>query len=160
MKNKIEIHFDEFSDLSELNESDREVVAGSMDAARNAYAPYSGFKVGACVRMENGQILKGNNRENAAFPSGSCAEQTVITYAGANYPKVHIKTLAISAIKNSDFTLEPIPPCGNCRQIIAEEEDRSGEKIRIILYGSSKIQVIEGIAGLLPLKFNKEKLGG
>ena len=160
MKNKIEIYFDEFSDLSELNSNDREVVEASMAAAKNAYAPYSGFRVGACVRLENGLILKGNNRENAAFPSGSCAEQTVISYAGANYPDVPIRTLAISAITNNDFTPGPVSPCGNCRQIIAEEEDRSGKKIRIILYGSKKIQVIDGIAGLLPLIFNKKRLRG
>ena len=159
MKNKIEIYFDEFRDLSELNEDDREVVKASMAAAENAYAPYSGFKVGACVRLGNGQLLKGNNRENAAFPSASCAEQTVITYAGANYPDIPIRTLAISAITNNKFTPEPVPPCGNCRQIIAEEEERSGEKIRIILYGNKKIRVIDGISGLLPFKFNKKSLG-
>lgn len=160
MKKIIEIEIEEYNNLDELAENDRELVEQAMTAGVNAYAPYSGFRVGAGVRLKSGKILTGNNRENAAFPSGSCAEDTVISYAGANYPDDPIVSLAISARAKDVFTPYPVSPCGNCRQIMAEEEDRSGQEIRIILYGTEKIEVINGISDLLPLRFSKDKLKG
>ena len=160
MKKKIEIEIEEFDELSDLSYDDRELVEKAMEATTFAYAPYSGFMVGAGVRLKSGTILTGNNRENAAFPSGSCAEDTVISYAGANYPEDPIVSIAISAQAKDVFTPYPVSPCGNCRQIIAEEEDRTNLDIRIILYGKDKIEIIDGVSGLLPLRFNKEKLKG
>ncbi len=160
MKKRIEIEIDEYYSLEELTDIDRELVEKAMAATDLAYAPYSGFMVGAGVRLKSGKILTGNNRENAAFPSGSCAEDTVISYAGANYPNDPIVTLAISAKAGSIFTPYPVSPCGNCRQIIAEEEDRTKQTVRIILYGRDKIEIINGISGLLPLRFSSDKLKG
>lgn len=160
MKKRIEIDIEEYYNLEELSENDRELVEKAMEASKFAYAPYSGFMVGAGIRLKSGKILTGNNRENAAFPSGSCAEDTVISYAGANYPDDPIVTLAISAKTGTSFTTYPVSPCGNCRQIIAEEEDKTNIEIRIILYGSNKIEIINGISGLLPLRFSKDKLRG
>jgi len=160
VKKRIEIEIEEYYSLEELADKDRELVQKAMAATDFAYAPYSGFMVGAGVRLKSGKILTGNNRENAAFPSGSCAEDTVISYAGANYPDDPIVTLAISAKTGDSFTLYPVSPCGNCRQIIAEEEDRSKQEIKIILYGKDKIEIVKGISGLLPLRFSKDRLKG
>jgi len=158
VKKRIEIEIEEYLSLDKLAKEDRELVEMAIKTSTDAYAPYSGFMVGAAVRLSSGRILSGNNRENAAFPSGSCAEDTVISYAGANYPDDPIISIAIAAKSNDVFTSSPVSPCGNCRQIMAEEEDRSGQKIRIILYGREKIEIIEGISGLLPLRFSKDKL--
>jgi cytidine deaminase len=130
-----------------------------VDAAREAtlrsYAPYSGFSVGAAVRLSNGKLLTGNNQENAAYPSGLCAERTTLFWANAQYPDAAVESLAIAA-RNADGELPvPIPPCGACRQVILEVENRFNRSIRIILYGAKECYVIEdGIKALLPLCFN------
>jgi len=160
VKKKIELEIEELDNISELSTNDREVLSEAMKASENAYAPYSKFNVGAAIRLKSGKVLSGNNRENASFPTGTCAENTVIAYAGANYPDDPLTTLAICAKRNGKFTPYPVSPCGKCRQIIAEEEDRSEEMIRIILYGQDKIEIIEGVATLLPLRFSKDKLKG
>lgn len=160
MKKKIELEIEEFDNISELSSTDNDILQEAMKASDNAYAPYSGFRVGAAIRLKSGLILSGNNRENASFPIGTCAENTVIAYAGANYPNDPIICLAICAKVKEEFTPYPVSPCGKCRQIIAEEEDRNNETIRIILYGQEKIEVINGVSTLLPLRFNMEKLKG
>lgn len=157
MEKRIEIIIEEFKELSELGAEDRQLVEKSMEASHNAYSPYSGFSVGAALRLDSGEIITGNNRENAAFPSGICAERTAISYAGANFPQSKIITLAISAHNSRGFTTEPVSPCGTCRQVIAEEEDRNKQAIRILLFGTEKIQVINGNKNLLPLHFSSSK---
>lgn len=158
MEKKIEIIVQEFEGIAEVNKNDKILIEHSMKASRNAYSPYSGFSVGAAVQLENGKIIIGNNRENAAFPSGICAEKTAIACAGANFPESPIIALAISASNLKGFTSEPVSPCGSCRQFIAEEEDRTKTQIRIILYGKKKIQIVEGNKNLLPLHFNAMNL--
>lgn len=160
VERKFEIVVNEYSSLEELQKSDRELIREAMDASTKAYAPYSGFNVGAAVMIGDGSILKGNNRENAAFPSGSCAEKTVINYTGANYPDEKIINIAICASIDGKFTEDPVSPCGSCRQLIAEEEERTGKKIGIILFGTKKIVVINGVSNLLPLQFHKTNLKG
>ena len=155
IERKFEITLKEYESVSELGDNEKALVTEAKIASTNAYAPYSGFMVGAAVSLSNGVIIRGNNRENAAFPSGSCAERTALNYAGANFPGEKITGIAICASNGKSFTDEPVSPCGSCRQLISEEEDRSGEKIKIILYGNNKIQVIEGVENILPLKFNK-----
>ena len=142
MKKKIEIFLNEVATINELGKNDRELIKFAKKATDNAYAPYSGFNVGVAVRLSDEQIITGNNRENAAFPSGICAERTAISYAGANFPGKIIETIAICARTENGFTRDPVPPCGTCRQVMAEEEDRNGNNIRIILFGSKKIQII------------------
>ena len=107
------------------------------------------------MRLESGRIVVGANQENAAYPSGLCAERTALFAAGAQYPDEAVVALAIAARKGRRFTAEPIPPCGACRQVISGVEDRHGKAIRIFLYGSDGIVVCDGIAPLLPFRFSE-----
>jgi cytidine deaminase len=111
--------------------------------------------VGAAVRLENGMIVTGANIENAAFPSGICAERNALSNSASNYPDKKPVAIAIAAGTTNGLTIEPVPPCGNCRQVIAEEEFRNSRNIRVILTGKSKIQVIEKGSDLLPLQFSR-----
>jgi len=155
VKNKIiELRFSEYDSQDELSKEDQLLLNEAMKASKHAYAPYSHFSVGAALKIDTGEIITGNNRENASFPSGICAEHTAIAYAGSKYPGSVITTVAICARKGNDYTDIPVSPCGKCRQVLSEEEDRSGIKIKIILYGKSGIYVINGIENLLPLRFS------
>lgn len=154
----LSVTWQEYGNLEELEPHDRELVNSAIKASEKAYAPYSRFFVGAAVRLEDGMILTGTNVENAAFPSGICAERTVLSYSTSNYPGKKIKALAIAARKPEGLTDEPVSPCGNCRQVIAEEEFRSSSGMRIILYGKSKIMIFENGESLLPLQFNRNDL--
>jgi len=128
----------------------------AIDATSRSYAPYSHFRVGAAVRLANGVTLSGSNQENAAYPSGLCAERTTLFYAGAQYPDVAVSMLAIAARgTDGQLTDEPTGPCGACRQVILESETRAGSPIRILLYGRSHVYVTEGIRPLLPLCFSE-----
>jgi cytidine deaminase len=123
-----------------------------------AYAPYSKFRVGAAVRLDSGIIVRGTNVENAAFPSGICAEQNAISTTVSNYIGDKPRAIAIAAITDDGQLTDPVPPCGNCRQVIAEEESRTGNQIKIILSGKNKTLVIDSISCLLPLQFNMKNL--
>lgn len=140
-------------EMAELSESDRELVEAAKQATDSSYAPYSKFHVGAAVRLSDGSIVLGANQENAAFPSGLCAERTALFAANAQYPNLPVVALAIAARKGRCFLDKPIPPCGACRQVISGVEDRFGQSIRILLYGTNGVLVSEGIGPLLPLRF-------
>lgn len=144
----------EFDSLSELDPEERNLVERARKAAEQAYAPYSGFKVGACVRLANGEIFVGNNQENAAYPSGVCAERVAISAAATSFPDIPVKTVAITAIYKNDFSEEPVPPCGFCRQVLIESEIRFNTPIRIIMSGREKVQIVENVRQLLPLVFD------
>jgi cytidine deaminase len=154
----ISFSYKELNNIEELHAEDRELLVSAREVAKNAYAPYSHFKVGTAVRLESGIIVTGTNVENAAFPSGICAERSALTNASSNHPGDAPVALAIAALTESGLTADPVPPCGNCRQVIVEEESRYGRNIRIILSGSSKIQIIDKGEDLLPLTFNKNSL--
>ena len=139
----------------ELPEQYRKLVDEAKRVTGDAYAPYSKFHVGAAVLLENGEIVQGSNQENVAYPSGLCAERTAIFYAGAAYPGVKFKKLAIAAYSDGDFVEEPVSPCGACRQSILEYEKLGGEPIEIILIGRNKVYKIEGVRTLLPLSFEE-----
>ena len=145
-------------EMTELNEEDRELVEAAMRATNGSYAPFSKFHVGAAVRLQNGTIVVGANQENAAYPSGLCAERTALFAAGAQHPTQPIVALAIAARKGKRFVPQPVSPCGACRQVISGVEERFGIPIRILLYGTDGILVSEGIDPLLPLRFVKEDL--
>jgi cytidine deaminase len=145
----------EYESPEELDIQDQELIIAAKEAARLAYAPYSKFMVGAAIRLESGRIVHGSNVENAAFPSGICAERTVIACTVSNYPDDKPAAMAIAAMSDEGVPAESVSPCGNCRQVIAEEEVRSGKQIRIILSGRNKIQVMESISPLLPLQFSR-----
>lgn len=134
---------------------DKEVVDAARAATANSYAVYSKFNVGAAVRLEGGVIVKGSNQENAAYPSGLCAERTTLFWANSQYPDRAVLTLAIAARTENGELAMPIPPCGACRQVILETEKRYNRTIRIILYGTRECYVVEdGIKALLPLTFD------
>ena len=161
MKSKIQIvsSSDVYSNDSELNNEDKLLLLHARKAVADAYAPYSNFQVGSAVLLENGEIIIGNNQENAAYPSGLCAERVAIYSAGARFPNVAVKAIAVS-YKAPDASLtDPVTPCGACRQAIAEYENRHSKRIRLIMGGAEgKIYIAESIESLLPLMFNKKYL--
>ena len=139
----------------EFSLADKELVDAARSATANSYAIYSGFNVGAAVRLANGVVVQGSNQENAAYPSGLCAERTTLFWANSQYPDQPVLTLAIAARTANGELEKPIPPCGACRQVILETEKRFGNTIKIILYGSKESYIIEdGIKALLPLSFD------
>lgn len=149
------VEYTEINGISGLEEKDRLLLQKAWEACDSAYAPYSGFFVGASLRLENGLTVTGNNQENSAYPSGLCAERVALFSASSQYPGVAFESLAVVA-KTEIFMLDnPATPCGGCRQVIAEYEMLSGKPIRIILQGNSeKIWIVDGIANLLPLMFH------
>lgn len=149
---KIEINYD-FVSESELSKEDLELVNRAKEATKNSYANYSHFNVGAALRLENGDIIIGANQENAAFPSGLCAERTAVFAAQAQHPDQPIEALAIAAKNVNGFIKEPISPCGPCRQVILEVEDRYKKPVRIILYGTDGIYIVKSVKDLLPFSF-------
>lgn len=140
-------------ELDELSPQDQELVQAAIEATKNAYANYSRFYVGAALRLENGKMVIGANQENAAFPSGLCAERTAVFAAQANYPDSPIETLAIAGRNEKGVLPNPITPCGACRQVILEIEDRYKKPIKILLYGTQKIYCVRSVKDLLPLSF-------
>ena len=142
--------------MEELTSDEQHLIEMAIEATNRSYAPYSKFHVGAAVRLDNGVELSGSNQENAAYPSGLCAERTALFYAGAQYPDTGVKMLAIAARgTDGELTEEPTGPCGACRQVIIESETRSKHPIRILLYGRKFIYTIEGIRALMPLTFSE-----
>lgn len=143
----------QFAQLSELSEEEQTLIEKAKMATRNSYANYSHFNVGAACLLADGQIIIGANQENAAFPSGLCAERTAVFAAQANHPELSIKTLAIAAKNENGFLKDPISPCGACRQVILEIEDRYKQPVRILLYGTEGIYCFNSIKDLLPFSF-------
>ena len=143
----------------ELSQQEREVVDAARKATSNSYAVYSGFNVGAAVLLCDGTIITGTNQENAAYPSGLCAERTAIFWANSQYPDKAIEMLAITARTEQGELEKPITPCGACRQVILETEKRFNTPMRIILYGSKECYIVEdGIKSLLPFSFSSDFL--
>ena len=155
---EIRILVHEFANIDELPVNDQNLLLEARRITRQAYAPYSGFHVGAAVLLDNGMTIAGNNQENSAYPSGLCAERVALFYANANYPDSGVKTIAISAAKDGVLVNEPVKPCGSCRQALAETEVRFKTPIRIILDGQDSILVLNGVESLLPLSFSKKAL--
>lgn len=149
----------EYASESELPEDDRLLLEQSRSAGAEAYAPYSEFYVGAALRMENGTVVTGSNQENVAYPSGLCAERVAVFAAGAQFPGVAPQTMAISCHSDHFPIDQPLSPCGACRQVLAEYENRFGQPIRILL-GSDKgpVYVLDSVKSLLPLLFEADKL--
>jgi cytidine deaminase len=151
-KKTINITYDAFTSLDELAEIDVNLIEKAIEIAKKSYSPYSNFPVGAAVLLDTGAVFLGNNQENIAYPSGTCAERTVLNYVHANFPDNKIKTIAITALQS--FAAIPVTPCGFCRQVIVELEQNQGEKIKVILH---KIEgatfVFESALSLLPLAF-------
>jgi cytidine deaminase len=155
----IQTRFSVFENTSELPTDIQDLMNQAVEIRKKAYAPYSRFRVGAALLLDNGKIVLGSNQENAAYPSGLCAERTAIFYAGANYPDAKIVKMAISAASDTNPTVAPIPPCGACRQSIAEYEFRQDLPIEIYFMGESgSIYKSDSLKNLLPLTFDKNFL--
>ena len=144
--------------LEELTDEQRELVALAKEQTNNSYCPYSKFHVGAAAKLENGLIIRGSNQENAAYPSGICAERSALFAAGANYPEVPVSTLCIACFTEGHFTETPGAPCGACRQVMLETEHRYGKPMQVILYGENETYVFDSAADLLPVGFFAEDL--
>jgi cytidine deaminase len=144
---------------SDLQDMDRSLLHRANSAAKTAYAPYSAFNVGTAILLKNGEVITGSNQENAAYPSGMCAERVALYYASSVYPEVPVMTIAITAYAN-DFELDgPLTPCGSCRQVMAETEMRFQNKIKLIMQAhGGKIYVADNVNQLLPLMFQADKL--
>ena len=148
----------EYDSVVELPEQDQKLLLSARESAQNAYAPYSGFKVGSALLLENGELVKGNNQENADFTDGLCAERVALFYAHANFPEQKIISMAVTAYNKNGLLKEPAQPCGSCRQVLVETESRFNHSIRLILDGAKKILVIEGADKLLPFAFKPDAL--
>ncbi len=150
---------DEYDKLSDLSTNDQKLIAAARESAENAYAPYSKFFVGAAVLLVNGEIIKGNNQENADFTDGLCAERVALFYAHANFPNIAVEAVAVTAKNQNGLIAGPAQPCGSCRQVLIETESRFNQPIRIILDGAEKIMVLNGADNLLPFAFKPDQLG-
>ena len=156
-KRIIETNIEVYS-YEELEVSKQQLINKAKEQVLKAYAPYSEFHVGAAVELENGEIFAGSNQENSAYPSGLCAERVAMYFANAQFPEVAVKTLAIAAYTNGKFLEEPVTPCGSCRQVLLETEQRFEKDITILLYGSNHIFQLDNVKQLLPLCFEKSSL--
>ena len=155
---EIQVLVYEYDTVSELPDADQNLLFEARKIAKNAYAPYSGFNVGASLQLENNTIITGSNQENAAFTPGMCAERVALFYANSAFPDLPVKTLAVSATNINGLLEDSVKPCGSCRQAILETEVRFNRPIRIILDGEKGIQVFEGVENLLPFAFRPESL--
>lgn len=158
-KIKINTEFEVFDSINELQQEDKDLLLLAKKAMENAYAPYSNFFVGAALLMENGVIVTGNNQENAAYPSGLCAERVAIYHASSQHPDVKIKTIAVTARTDSKVLNTPVSPCGSCRQSMSEYEVKFKTPIKIIMQGQEgPVYISASISNLLPLTFTSESL--
>ena len=143
--------------LHELSPRERLLCEAAYEVTKNAYAPYSQFNVGAAVLLANGQIITGSNQENAAYPSGLCAERVALFYASSHYPGIPVELLAVTAI-TAGKQVERISPCGGCRQVMKEVENRYKQPVRLLLIGREEILCLDSAEDLLPLSFGESDL--
>ena len=152
---RIEISYKIYA-INELDALDKRLMDAAIEATQRSYSPYSHFHVGAAVLLENNIIVTGTNQENVAYPSGLCAERTALFYANSQYPNTPVKALAIAACNEEEGAITtPISPCGSCRQVMLETEKRFGQPIKILLYSSQEVYVVENTTSLLPLAFSE-----
>ena len=151
---EIKIAYKEYESLDQMEQKDRELAEAAIQATQGSYAPYSKFNVGAAVRLDNGIIVKGSNQENAAYPSGTCAERTAMFYASAAYPENSMTSIAITASQEGILCNNPVTPCGACRQVMAQYQTKGGQPMTIILAGGKKIWKFEKVDDLLPFIFD------
>lgn len=148
-----------FDNTSQLSSEDLFLMNKAIEARQKAYAPYSKFNVGAALLLENGEIVLGNNQENAAYPSGMCAERVAIWKAGSEFPGIKIKKIAITAASSTTKVDKPVGPCGACRQTLSEYEINQKEPMEILFMGEiGKIIKTESLLSLLPFSFDSSYL--
>ena len=151
--------FEVFDSVEDLPKEVQLLMEKACESRNTAYAPYSKFKVGAAILLDNSEIVTGSNQENASYPSGLCAERTALYYAGAKYPEAKIKKIVLSAKSMNHHLVIPIPPCGACRQAISEYEVKQETPIEIYFMGESgKVVKAKSLKDLLPLGFDSSYL--
>lgn len=150
---KINITYREYGSVDEMQPEDRELVAEAIAAMAGSYAPYSHFNVGAAVRLSNGVVVRGANQENAAFPSGLCAERTAMFAAGSTYPDADMLSVAIAGGRDGKLDASPATPCGACRQVMAQYQTKSGKPMSVIMAADGKIWKFDRVDDILPLIF-------
>lgn len=150
----LQITYSEYSSVEELSPVDRMLVKKAQEAQKTSYAPYSKFNVGAAILMDNGEVVIGSNQENAASPSGLCAERTAMFAAAVAYPGVPMISMAIVGGPNFSSCDDPATPCGACRQVMAEYQKIGKKPMSIILYGKDKIWKFYSVEGMLPFIFD------
>ena len=144
-----------YEDINELSDVDKNLMKVAVEATKTAYAPYSGFNVGAALLMEDGSIIIGNNQENAAYPSGMCAERVAIWKAGSSFPNKKVKKIAITAVSSNKQLDKPVGPCGACRQTLLEYEINQKEDVEVFFMGEiGNVVKTSSIASLLPFSFD------
>jgi cytidine deaminase len=149
----------EFESLDHCPEIIQNLMSHAKKVRLTAYAPYSNFLVGAAILLENGEIISGSNQENASYPAGLCAERSAIFYAGSKFPNQTIKSIAITAGPRNKENLVPVPPCGSCRQSIAEYEQKQKKPISVYFMGNSgNVKMVESLLSILPLAFSDKFL--
>ena len=153
-KKTLTVPYKEITGDSGLNKEEVFTVAAALDAAQKAYSPYSKFSVGAAVLLENDDVVCGNNQENAAYPSGLCAERVALFAAGAKFGNIAPKMMTIVALKDGDITNMPVTPCGACRQVFIEVEKRYSKPFSLIMAGKEKVLKLDKASDLLPFAFN------
>lgn len=154
MKEKeISLKFKEYTKEEFISDKYNKLIELSVSVLENAYAPYSQFSVGAAVLLENGEIVTGTNQENAAYPSGLCAERVAMFYANSKFPDVPVVAIAVSAKYRGEIIENIISPCGSCRQVLIEVENRYKKPITVILASKDKLLVADNVKQLLPLSF-------
>jgi cytidine deaminase len=160
MKNvEIKTKITVFEAIEELPATVQNLMEQAIIAKKNAYAPYSKFSVGAAFLLEDGTIVTGNNQENAAYPSGMCAERVAIWKVSSEYPNLKILKLAITASSSTQITKEPVAPCGACRQTLSEYELKQNDKIEVFFMGEvGKVIKTDSLLDLLPIAFDKSFL--
>ena len=155
----ISTRFSVFESVEQLPSDIQNLMAQAVAVRKNAYAPYSKFRVGAALLLDNGKVVLGSNQENAAYPSGLCAERVAVFQAGTLYPDAKILKMAITAASDTNQTTAPIPPCGSCRQSIAEYEIKQEVPIEIYFMGEiGSIYKSDSLKNLLPFMFDKKFL--
>lgn len=144
--------------LADLDTDTLELIRAAKNAAETAYAPYSHFSVGAALRLNSGRIVTGSNQENAAYPSGLCAERTALFYAGAKYPDDPVAMLAVVAMREDGRMANLAAPCGGCRQVMLEVADRFKQPFPVVLAGEASAKIVSDCRDLLPLNFDASSL--
>ena len=158
-RRRLVINYVDYNSVEEMEPLDQELVAAAIEAQAGSYSPYSHFRVGAALRLEDGTIIKGANQENNAYPAGLCAERTAMFAAGANYPDKAFDTLAIVGSDEKGICENPATPCGECRQVMAEYQTKSRRPLKVILVGAKKIQKFGRVDDILPFIFDSLKSG-
>jgi len=158
---KIELSYRVTEDYSDLSEQERDLISTARAAALRAYAPYSQFRVGAALLLDNGEIVSGNNQENAAYPSGICAERVALFYSSSQHPGAEVRKIAIFSPDTPEGASLPVTPCGSCRQVMAEYEGMQDHKIEVLLVsGNGMVWKFGGVESFLPFMFDSRSLGG